>query len=73
MQFENYIILGYNDGVILVYQVIRKQFEKKAIITNEKPDDKLIMNEKEENKFKLYDLSENEGEYLNGERLSKNF
>ena len=62
LQFENYIILGYDDGVILVYQVIRKQFEKKAIITNEKPDDKLIMNEKEENKFKLYDLSENEDE-----------
>ena len=50
-QFENFIILGYDDGLILVYQITKKQFavvEKQ--IESEKKEDK-NEDKKEEEEF----------------------
>ena len=50
LQFENFIILGYDDGLILVYQITKKQFavvEKQ--IESEKKEDKNEDKKEEEN------------------------
>ena len=52
IQFENYIVVGYSDGIILVYQVSKKQNTLKNKDTKENKSsksNKIIMSDKKEN------------------------
>ena len=71
LQFENFLILGYDDGLILVYQITKKQFaivekqiesekkeEKKEEEENEEIEENNENEESEENKKSIMDKKE---------------
>ena len=64
IQFDNYIALGYSDGVILVYEITKKQKNIKINNNIEKSEKKNKNENKEENK--------EEKESLNEEQIEEN-
>ena len=60
LQFENFIILGYDDGLILVYQITKKQF---AIIENQIDSEKKEVNNEDKNEEEEFEESGESEEY----------
>ena len=61
IQFDNYIVLGYSDGVILVYEISKKQKKNINININEKSE----LKNKNENKEEEQNDEENQNEEKN--------